>query len=152
MASLAGIAVDQAVLADADTIDRVIAEEGAAARSHKDIPKREAELADARSAIGLLLTELSSVHTPEQASAEIRSAADIAEAPRPGRQGRRPGRKPDWPPPVLPSATGRSRRRQRMNSPPCHLPTRPMPSARRWKKRRHSAIRPVWQTQQPSWP
>jgi uncharacterized protein YhaN len=71
---------DEAVLAEAAAIERLVAEQALADQSQQDIPKRQAELAEAQAAIARLLRELSSAADPADAAAEMRSAADIAAA------------------------------------------------------------------------
>ncbi len=79
-AQLAGVAVDEAVLAEAAAITALVADQARCEQSLKDIPKRESELAEARAATGRLLRELSSSRDPADAAAELRAAADIAAA------------------------------------------------------------------------
>ena len=79
-AALAAVATDPAALAEAAAIERLSGTLTQSATSRTDIPKREAELAAARAAIGRLLRELSSPCDPADAAAEVRAAADIATA------------------------------------------------------------------------
>ena len=79
-AELAASVVDDAVLAEAEAVQRLIAARTQSEQSEADIPKRQAELADAQGAIARLLRELSSPADPADAATELRSAADIAAA------------------------------------------------------------------------
>ncbi len=79
-AALAATAVDDAALAEAAAIERLTAARGQAEASEADIPKREAELAQAQATIARLLRALSSAADPAQAQGELRAAADIAAA------------------------------------------------------------------------
>ena len=79
-AELAALALDEAVLAEAAVIERLTATLTQTEASRSDIPKREAELSEARREVARLLRELSSPHGPEDAAAELRPAADIAAA------------------------------------------------------------------------
>ena len=72
--------VDEAALAEAAAIERLLAERAVAENSRTDIPKREREMADAQVAITRLLRELASPADPADAKAELRGAADIAAA------------------------------------------------------------------------
>ncbi len=77
---LAAATVDRPVLAEAAAIERLVAERAIAQNALTDIPRREAELADAKAAIAGLLRDLSSPCDPADAAGEVRGAADIAAA------------------------------------------------------------------------
>ncbi len=79
-ASLADASVDEAALAEADAIGRLIASGTQSEQSRADIPKRQHELDRARGAIDRLLRALSSTAGPADAATELRAAADIAAA------------------------------------------------------------------------
>jgi uncharacterized protein YhaN len=79
-ADLAAAPVDDPALTEAAAIERLAAERARSEQSLADIPKRQAELTEAKSAIARLLRELASPVDPADAAAELRSAADIAAA------------------------------------------------------------------------
>ena len=79
-AALENAALDTEILAQAPAIERLTGARTQSEHSRDDIPKREAELSSAESAIARLLRELSSDATPAGAAAELRPAAEIAAA------------------------------------------------------------------------